>query len=83
MSERWEKYRDKVYQRLGWLGAFLVIFGYYLNANMMVSSWLVWAVGNAMVGAYSLSKKAYPTVVMSLIIMIMNVYGYFNWGSEL
>ena len=79
MNEHWEKYKDKVYQRIGWLGAFLVILGYYLNANMNINSWLVWAIGNAMVGGYSLTKGAHPTAVMSFIIMIMNVYGYYNW----
>jgi len=27
---------------IGWLGAGLVIFGYYLNANEYILSWLVW-----------------------------------------
>jgi len=27
---------------LGWLGAGLVIFGYYLNANQNISSWVIW-----------------------------------------
>jgi hypothetical protein len=26
---------------LGWLGAGLVIFGYYLNANQNISSWVI------------------------------------------
>ena len=64
---------------VGWTGAFLVIFGYVLNANMYSSSWLIWMIGNAMVGAYSLTKQAYPTAVMSFIIILMNIYGYFNW----
>ena len=79
MIKDWEIYKNKVYQRLGWLGAFLVVFGYYLNANMDVNSWLCWIAGNAMVGGYSLSIKAYSTAAMSFIIMIMNVYGYYNW----
>ncbi len=79
MIKDWEIYKNKVYQRLGWLGAFLVVFGYYLNANMDANSWLCWIAGNAMVGGYSLSIKAYSTAAMSFIIMIMNVYGYYNW----
>ena len=64
---------------LGWLGAGLVIFGYYLNANQNISSWVVWIAGNAVVGFYSFHKKAYSTAVMSFIIMIMNIYGYLLW----
>jgi nicotinamide riboside transporter PnuC len=66
---------------LGWIGASLVVFGYYLNANMYVSSWLVWTVGNVLVAMYSWHKKAYPTVVMSIIIAAMNIYGYFSWSN--
>ena len=67
------------YEYLGWLGAFLVVFGYYLNAHYCLSSWLVWIIGNLCVAGYSAYKKAYPTLVMSLIIVAMNVYGFFNW----
>ena len=64
---------------IGWLGALLVILGYYLNANAIISSWLVWMVGNALVGIYSIYKRAYSTAVMSFIIMVMNIYGYVSW----
>lgn len=66
---------------IGWLGALLVILGYYLNANAIISSWLVWMVGNALVGIYSIYKRAYSTAVMSFIIMVMNIYGYVSWLS--
>ena len=39
---------------MGWVGAGLVIFGYYLNANEFLSSWIVWMLGNAFVGIYSI-----------------------------
>ena len=64
----------------GWLGASLVIFGYYLNANEFISSWLVWFTGNLLVGIFSLYKKAYSTAIMSFIIMVMNIYGYIQWA---
>ena len=57
---------------IGWIGAGLVIFGYYLNANEYIASWLIWIVGNVMVGIYSIYKKAYSTAVMSFILTIMN-----------
>ena len=66
---------------IGWLGALLVILGYYLNANAIISSWLTWIVGNALVGIYSIYKRAYSTAVMSFIIMVMNIYGYVSWLS--
>ena len=66
---------------IGWMGATLVIFGYYLNANEFLSSWIVWLLGNALVGIYSIYKKAYPTALMSFILMGMNIYGYLRWIS--
>ena len=35
---------------IGWIGAGLVIFGYYLNANEYIASWRVWIAGIIMVG---------------------------------
>ena len=79
IDDLWKEYKGVVIKRLGWLGAFLVVVGYPLNANMHPSSWVVWGIGNVLIGIYSLSNKAYPTAVMSFIIMIMNIYGYITW----
>ena len=79
MSKDYKKYEIKIIERIGWIGAFLVVFGYYLNANHYASSWLLWIVGNGMVGLYSIYKEAYSTAVMSFVILIMNIYGYLKW----
>ena len=63
-------YKDHV---LGWIGALLVLLGYYLNANGSIESWPVWAVGNLFIGKYCLNKGAYPTAVMSFILVILNI----------
>ena len=72
-------YANKILERLGWWGAGLDLLGYYLNANQHLSSWLVWVIGNLCIAGYSAHKKAYPTLLMSLIITGMNIYGYFSW----
>ena len=64
---------------LGWAGAVLVLVGYFLNANMNSSSWLVWIIGNTLIGIYCLNKEAYPTAVMSFALVIINIYGYAKW----
>ena len=79
MIKRVKDYEAKVIERIGWVGAILVVFGYYLNANEHLSSWLVWLIGNLCVAGYSTYKKAWPTVTMSIIIAVMNIYGYFSW----
>ena len=78
-EKAWEEYYDKIMERLGWIGAFLVILGYYFNAHQHLSCWGVWIAGNLCVAGYSAHKKAYPTLLMSLIITGMNIYGYFSW----
>jgi hypothetical protein len=64
---------------LGWVGTILVLYGYYLNANMDGSCWPIWIIGNMMVGFYCVERKAYPTAVMSFILIVMNIYGYLKW----
>ena len=78
VSQRALSVRD-YYEVIGWIGAGSVIFGYYLNANHFISSWVIWFVGNLCVAGYAAHKKAYSTAVMSLVIAVMNIYGYFSW----
>jgi len=70
---------EKKWKWIGWLGAFLVVAGYYLNANMYDACWFVWIAGNSMVAGYSIYKEAYSTAAMSFIIVIMNFYGMLKW----
>tara|TARA_R100000808_G_C2120795_1_gene132139 strand:- start:477 stop:716 length:240 start_codon:yes stop_codon:yes gene_type:complete len=72
-------YESKIIERIGWVGAILVVLGYYLNAHQHLSSWLVWIIGNFCIAGYSAHKKAWPTLVMSIIIAVMNIYGYLSW----
>jgi hypothetical protein len=64
---------------LGWLGASLVIFGYYLNANKVSMCWLVWVIGNILVGIDCYKKDAHAASLMSFIIVLLNIYGYITW----
>jgi tetratricopeptide (TPR) repeat protein len=59
---------------LGWIGASLVVFGYYLNANMYVSSWLVWTVGNVlywMADCYRQGKEYNSALIMLDKLLVM------------
>ena len=72
-----QKYSSHI---LGWMGALLVLYGYYLNANQETSSWIVWIIGNTFVGVYCLDRKAWPTATMSFILVVLNIYGYIKWS---
>ena len=71
------------YEIIGWVGAGFVVWGYYLNANQYLSSWVVWVIGNLCIAGYSAYKKAWPTFVMSIIITIMNIYGLTQWSERI
>ena len=64
---------------LGWLGCLLIFYGYYLNASRDPNCWLIWGVGNSLVGFYCVRKEAHATAFMSFALVLMNVYGYFSW----
>lgn len=64
---------------VGWSSIALIVLGYYLNANHMISCWAVWFVGNILMGAYCCAKKTYPPAILSFAIAILNIYGYVSW----
>jgi len=53
--------------------------GYYFNANQNSTCWIIWFVGNVVMGAYCWENKAYPPAALSFLIAAMNIYGYISW----
>ena len=80
MKDLEKGYQNKLWESIGWIGAALVVFGYSLNANHLVSCWPIWILGNGLIAAYSYRKEAHSTMVMSLVILIMNIYGWISWS---
>ena len=68
-----------VFDIIGWLGTICILFGYYLNAKKYNSSWVVWFLGNLFMLVYSISISASPQVLLAIVLMGLNVYGYINW----
>ena len=67
---------------LGWVGVIFVLAGYYLMARKDISAWVLWFIGNIFIGLYSYAIEAYPTVILSIVLVIMNVYGFTMWKIE-
>lgn len=63
----------------GWVSMVLIIMGYYFNANQNPVCWVIWFVGNMIMGLYCCEKKTYPPAVLSFLIGLMNIYGYISW----
>ena len=67
---------------LGWLGVILVLRGYYLIASKDYEAWIYWMVGNSLIGYYSYLIGALPTVVLSIVLIGMNIYGLLKWKED-
>ncbi len=80
LGENSVKGNENLWEQLGWAGAGLVICGYCLNANQLVSCWPVWIFGNGVIAVYSYRKEAYSTMAMSMIILALNIYGWISWS---
>tara|TARA_Y100000034_G_C6596203_1_gene259198 strand:+ start:300 stop:518 length:219 start_codon:yes stop_codon:yes gene_type:complete len=69
-------------EMIGWIATGLILIGYYLNARKLTSSWVSWFIGNFLMVLYSLSIQAWPQLVLAMILMGLNVYGYIKWITE-
>ena len=67
---------------IGWLGFLLIFFGYYFNAKKKLYCFYIWGIGNIVYIIYGYIINAIPIMAMSVFVLIMNVYGYYNWGRE-
>ena len=67
---------------LGWVGVAFVLAGYYFMAKKDISAWILWFIGNIFIGLYSYVIGAHPTVILSVALVIMNVYGFITWKTE-
>jgi len=67
---------------LGWFATGILLVGYYLNAKQNISSWILWFIGNSLMTFYAYAIQSYSVVFLSIILVIMNVYGYLNWKKS-
>ena len=68
-----------VFDIIGWLGTASILLGDYMNARKLDTSWIVWFLGNLFMLIYSIKINASPQVLLSVVLMVLNVYGYLNW----
>ncbi len=68
---------------LGWISTLILLVGYYLNAKKLISSWCFWLCGNTGMLVYATLINSYSVAFLSVVLMIMNVYGYISWKNQL
>ena len=64
----------------GWIAAISLVVGYILNAHKRNVSWLFWYGGNAFMFIYGMLTDSHPIAVLSLVLAVVNVYGYYRWA---
>ena len=42
----------------------------------------IWGLGNVVYIFYGFIINAFPIMAMSVFVLIMNIYGYFNWVKD-
>ena len=67
---------------LGWLGVLIILLGYFFMAKKNISAWVLWFIGNILMGIYSYIVGANPMVFLSFVLAAMNIYGYVSWKKE-
>lgn len=67
---------------LGWLATGILLFGYFTNAHQKRYSWLIWFVGNGIMSVYAHLIGSMSVVVLSIVLMILNLYGYNKWKAD-
>jgi hypothetical protein len=67
---------------LGWLATAILLIGYWANAHKKLYSWILWGIGNSLMLVYAYLITSHSVAFLSVVLIGMNIYGYFNWKSN-
>ena len=67
---------------LGWLATAMLLVGYWANAQKKLYSWILWMFGNTLMLIYAFLITSHSVMFLSIVLIGMNIYGYFNWKSN-
>lgn len=70
-----------IVELLGWTATLILLIGYWANARKKLYSWIVWLIGNTLMLVYAVCIGSYSVAFLSVVLMGMNIYGYFSWKS--
>ena len=68
-----------IIELLGWTATLILLIGYWANAHKKLYSWIVWLIGNTLMLIYAVYIGSYSVAFLSVVLMGMNIYGYFSW----
>lgn len=69
-------------QILGWIGTFLFFYGVWALGGKKISGFYVNSAGNILYAIQGMLMQNYPLVACSLGLLVMNIYGIYNWRTR-
>ncbi len=67
-------------RNINWVAAVLSVVGIILNGNRFIICWPVWIIADLCWIAYSLPKRDWAYVVLWIVFLAANVYGWYQWA---
>ncbi len=69
-------------QILGWIGTFLFFYGVYALARKNVLGFYSNGIANILYGTQAVLMSNWPLLVCSFGLLIINIYGIYNWRKR-
>lgn len=67
---------------MSWIAVSLSILGIILNARKNVWCWAVWILSNIFWLAYEIPKGEIPSIILWVVFLVMNSYGWYSWKKD-
>ena len=67
---------------IGWIGFAFIAYGYFLNAKKQFNCFYFWGIGNIVFLIYAVLISSDPMLLMSILTVGMNIYGWYKWNEN-
>lgn len=67
---------------LGYFCTACTLLGFFLNARKNIYGFLSWIIGDIGWVLYAILTGTYPHAIQCVVIIMLNVYGWWNWKKE-
>ena len=67
---------------IGWLGTIFMLLGSITNIYKHLSCWPLWIIGGALIILQAIMQFNWNILVMQLIYMPLNIYGWIEWRNN-
>ena len=72
----------EIIDAIGWIGTVLMFGGSLLSIYKHKMCWLLWILGGAAIIIQCVSIQSWNLVVMQIMYMPLNVWGWIQWRND-